>query len=102
MYSYYNLKNSAGPIKRYNKLIEYADFIENKNCICNPVIEKSQSANPNGAFNSRNIRISNTINTPRGGRFQLVNPNGTPLNLNYLGRLEGSPEGGGLKIKNKF
>lgn len=102
MYSYYNLKNRTGPIKKYNKLIEYANYIEYKNCVCEPVIEKSQSANPNGSFNSRNMRISNAINTPQGGRYQLANSNGTPLKLNYLGRLEGSPEGGGKKIKNKF
>jgi hypothetical protein len=102
MYSYYNLKNNTGPIKKYKKLIEYADFVKYENCRCQPEIGKNDSANPNSSYNSRNLRVAQTINATRGGRIQFGNINGTPLPLNYLGRLEGMPGGGGSPIKNKF
>jgi hypothetical protein len=102
MYSYYNLKNNRGPIKKYNKLIEYSNFIEYQNCRCEPEILKNSSANPNGSYNSRNLRVSQTINSTRGGRIQFGDVNGRPISLNYLGRLEGMFGGGGVPLRNKF
>jgi hypothetical protein len=102
MYSYYNLKNNTGPIKKYKKLIEYADFVKYENCVCQPEIGKNESANPNSSYNSRNLRVSQTINTTRGGRIQFGDISSRPLTLNYLGRLEGMSGGGGAPIKNKF
>jgi hypothetical protein len=101
MYSYYNLKNNTGPIKKYKKLIEYASFTEYENCRCQPEIGKSLAANPYASYDSRNLRVSQTINSSRGGRIQFGD-NGKPLKLNYLGRLEGSSGGGGVPVKNKF
>jgi len=102
MYSYLNLKNNTGPIKKYNKLIEYAAYVEYQDCKCKPEIFKKESANPNSSYDSRNLRVSQTINSTRGGRIQFGDINGNPLAFNYLGRLEGMPGGGGTPIKNKF
>jgi hypothetical protein len=102
MYSYYNLKNNRGPIKKYNKLIEYSVYLDYQNCRCQPEILKNESANPYSSYNSRNLRVSQTIKSTRGGRIQFGDINGNPLALNYLGRLEGMPGGGGAPLKNKF
>jgi len=103
MYSYYNLKNNTGPIKKYKKLIEYSSFIEYENCICQPEIGKNASANPNSSNDSKYIRASQIVKTATpGGRIQFGNLNGTPLALNYLGRVEGMAGGGGAPTKNRF
>ena len=103
MYSYYNFKNNTGPIKKYTKLIEYSTFIEYQNCRCQPEIGKNASANPNSSNDSKYIRASQIIRTTTpGGRIQFGNLNGTPLALNYLGRVEGMAGGGGAPLKNRF
>ncbi len=101
MYSYYNLNNNKGPIKKFRKLIEYADYTNYENCQCQPEIGKNLSANPNSSYDSRNLRVSQTISNSRGGSIQ-YGDNGRPLRLNYLGLLEGSSGGGGAPIRNKF
>jgi hypothetical protein len=107
MYSYVNLNqnNAKTPVKKYRQLIEYSAFYNYQNCVCQPEIFKKTSANPNSSNNSRNMRISNTIQTSYGGRpkfYNLENTATTPLTLNYLGRLEGMPGGSGGPIKNRF
>jgi uncharacterized Zn-finger protein len=105
MYSYVNLNqnNSKTPIKKYRQLIEYSNFYQYENCTCKPEIFKKTSTEPNSSNSSRNMRISNTIQSNYGGRPRFIDlTNTAPITLNYLGRLEGMPGGGGSPIKNKF
>jgi hypothetical protein len=52
---------------------------------------------------SNNMRISQVVNNYRGGKTQYGNFYlGQPLNVNYLGRLEGMPGGSGTAPKNRF
>ena len=52
---------------------------------------------------SNNIRTSQIVNYSRGGKIQYGNFYlGQPLNINYLGRMEGMPGGSGEPPKNRF
>jgi hypothetical protein len=96
------------------------DPIKNKrlNCYCPPIESPNYKANRNFNTNyaniSTNIRRSQRLilnghsqqinNVSRwGGQIQFGNFYlGKPLQLNYLGRMEGQPGGGGVPPKNKF
>jgi hypothetical protein len=97
--------NKAPPVKRFKQLIDHAVYGDKQFCYCQPEIFKNSSANPNSSYNARNLRISQTINSFKGGRVQFGNTYLGTFNgfgLNYLGRLEGMPGGSGTPIKNKF
>ena len=52
---------------------------------------------------SNNIRTSQIVNYSRGGKIQYGNFYlGQPLNINYLGRIEGMPGGSGEPPRNRF
>jgi hypothetical protein len=52
---------------------------------------------------SNNIRISQIVNYSKGGKSAYGNFYlGQPLNINYLGRIEGMPGGSGSAPTNKF
>ena len=52
---------------------------------------------------SNNIRTSQIVNYSRGGKTQYGNFYlGQPLNINYLGRMEGMAGGSGSAPKNQF
>ena len=52
---------------------------------------------------SSNIKISQIVRYSNGGKTQYGNFYlGQPLNINYLGRMEGMPGGSGSAPKNKF
>jgi hypothetical protein len=52
---------------------------------------------------SNNARISQIINYSKGGKTQYGNFYlGQPLNINYLGRVEGMPGGSGSSPVNRF
>ncbi len=52
---------------------------------------------------SNNIRTSLIVNLTKGGKTQYGNFYlGQPLNINYLGRMEGMPGGSGKPPKNTF
>lgn len=60
----------------------------------------SQGTNPNV---SKYMLKSQFINSSRGGTIQFGNFYlGQPLTLNYLGRMEGQPGGGGMPPRNNF
>ena len=102
---YYTNPNKAYPVKKYKQVIENAIYGDKQICYCQPEIFKNTSANPNGSYNSRNIRISNIVRNYKGGQLQFGNTylgTTTGVELNYLGRLEGMPGGSGTPIKNKF
>ena len=50
---------------------------------------------------SNNVRISQIVNYSKGGKSQYGNFYlGQPLNVNYLGKMEGMPGGGGSPPRN--
>ena len=52
---------------------------------------------------SNNMRVAQYINTRLGGSTLFGNFYlGEPLSLNYLGRMEGQPGGGGAPLRNRF
>jgi hypothetical protein len=52
---------------------------------------------------SNNIRISQIVQYSKGGKIQYGNFYlGQPLNINYLGRMEGMPGGSGQSPRNTF
>ena len=52
---------------------------------------------------SNNQRIAQIVNYSKGGKSQFGNFYlGQPLNINYLGRMEGMPGGSGMPPKNSF
>jgi hypothetical protein len=52
---------------------------------------------------SNNMRTSQIVNYSKGGTSQFGNFYlGQPLNINYLGRMEGMPGGSGSAPKNSF
>jgi hypothetical protein len=60
----------------------------------------SQGTNPN--MSSKMVK-SQLVNSYRGGTTQFGNFYlGQPLSLNYLGRMEGQPGGGGAPLRNSF
>jgi hypothetical protein len=75
------------------------------NCQCipnkyNKNVLGSDSPSVNVTYNSR---ISQIINSTKGGNVQYGNIYlGQPIDLNYLGRMQGMPGGSGMPIKNKF
>jgi hypothetical protein len=52
---------------------------------------------------SNNVRLSQIVNFSKGGKTQYGNFYlGQPLNINYLGRMEGMPGGSGQPPRNTF
>jgi hypothetical protein len=106
--------NKFNSVKKMNYIIEYNYlFNENKNYDC-----VLQNINTNTNTNTNNLITSYESTSSRMSsnmiKSQLINNNkgGTtqygesylnkPLNINYLGRTEGMPGGGGKPPKNKF
>lgn len=89
------------------KVIKYTDehntILGNQNFICiQPTYDKfvAGSDSPSSRV-SNNIRVSQIIKYSRGGKTQYGNFYlGQPLNLNYLGRMEGMPGGSGKPPSN--
>lgn len=74
-------------------------------CYCqNDKYDKNTpSSNAVSAKVSRSTRITQLVNNSRGGNIQFGNQYlGQPLNVNYLGKMEGMLGGGGTPIKNRF
>jgi len=106
----YTNVNKAPPVKRFKQLIDHAVYADKQNCYCQRDVLKNASADPNSAFLTRNQKIANAVNNNyKGGRLQFgntylgsFNSGFSGFGLNYLGRLEGMPGGGGTPLKNKF
>lgn len=88
------------------KIIKYVDehnILGDQNYVC---IQKTYekfltSSDSSSARVSNNIRISQLVQNTRGGKTQYGNFYlGQPLNVNYLGRMEGMPGGSGSPPKN--
>jgi len=75
----------------------YCQCIQNK---YNKAVPQSNATYPNL---SQQQRIAQTLNAGTGGSTQYGNFYlGQPLTINYLGRTEGQPGGGGMPPKNKY
>lgn len=110
MYSYRSF--TPGASKNTSRMISYVALYnalypnsEKINCYCIPSkFDKNTpgSDSPGSRF-SYNTRISYIINNTKGGKTQFGNFYlGEPLNINYLGRMEGMPGGSGMPPVNRF
>ena len=75
------------------------------NCYCIP--DKYDKNTPGSDSPSAKVsyatRIAQVVNTTKGGKIQYGNFYlGQPLNINYLGRIEGMPGGSGMPPVNRF
>ena len=74
-------------------------------CYCVPnKYDKNTPSSVSSSYKISNYqRISQIINNSKGGNIQFGNFYlGQPLNINYLGRIEGMPGGSGSPPINKF
>ena len=90
-------------VAQYNEI--YGMEGQASTCYCIP--EKFDKNTPGSDSASRRVsyatRISQVIQISKGGKTQYGNFYlGEPLNVNYLGRVEGMPGGGGMPPKNRF
>lgn len=110
MYSYQRFMpgNVVNTSRMINYVAEYNaanPHIFPKSCLC--VSTKYDKNTPGSDSSSTNLsyatRISQIIQTSKGGKSQYGNFYlGQPLNMNYLGRIEGMPGGSGAPPSNKF
>jgi hypothetical protein len=87
----------------YNIL--YAIKGEGNTCYC--VTNKYDKNSPGSDSSSANVsyatRLAQVIQSSKGGKPHYGNSYlGQPLNVNYLGRMEGMPGGSGQSPKNTF
>jgi len=85
----------------YSVLQEQEDIV----CSCYDNVVKKFAPDSQGTSGniSNNMRIAQSIRIPRSGKPQFGNFYlGEPLTLNYLGRMEGQPGGGGMPPRNRF
>jgi hypothetical protein len=90
-------------VAEYNNL--YSDDGKINTCYCIP--NKYDKNTPGSMSSSAKVsyatKIAQTINSAKGGKSQFGNFYlGQPLNINYLGKIEGMPGGSGMPPKNKF
>ncbi len=111
MYSYRQF--TPGGRSNTSRIIYYATEYNNlygadgqsNTCYCIP--DKYDKNTPGSDSSSAKVsyatRIAQVIQSTKGGKSQYGNFYlGQPLNVNYLGRVEGMPGGGGMPPKNRF
>lgn len=110
MYSYKGF--TPGSSKNTSRMISYVSnynalFPNSKqiDCYCIPSkYDKNTPSSDSSSWRvSYNRRIAYIINNTKGGKTQYGNLYlGEPLNINYLGKMEGMPGGSGMPPVNKF
>jgi len=90
-----------------NPIFYYPPFLQQKEIVCNCLnnVQKKFAPSSQGTEGniSQNMLFAQRIRTPRSGSITFGNFYlGEPLSLNYLGRMEGQPGGGGVPIRNQF
>jgi len=83
----------------------FNQYYNPKNCFCIPDnYDKYVVGSDSPSIKvSNKQRIAQIINYSKGGRSEYGNFYlGQPLNVNYLGRMEGMPGGSGMPPKNSF
>lgn len=97
-----NLNNDPlNPVFYYSTSKQQEEIV----CNCYDNIAKKFAPDSQGTSSniSNNMRIAQSIRIPRSGKPQFGNFYlGEPLTLNYLGRMEGQPGGGGMPPRNQF
>ena len=94
-------------IAQYNAAFAANANVEPLNCVCiqdkfYKSLSFAGSDSPSVRI-SNNMRVSQVVNNYKGGKTQYGNFYlGQPLNVNYLGRMEGMSGGSGTAPKNKF
>jgi hypothetical protein len=90
-------------ISQYNAIYGTEGKINTCFCIPNKYDKNTPISDSPSARVSYATRISQLIQSTKGGKVQYGNLYlGEPLNVNYLGRVEGMPGGGGMPPKNRF
>jgi hypothetical protein len=85
--------NAANPNKKHQTCL----------CIPDKFDKNTPGSDSSSARVSKAIKFSQIIQATKGGKIQYGNFYlGEPLNVNYLGRMEGMPGGSGMAPKNKF
>jgi hypothetical protein len=90
-------------VAAYNAL--YPNKAEQINCYCipNKYDKNTPGSDSSSAKVSYATRISQVIQSKKGGNVQYGNFYlGQPLNVNYLGKIEGMPGGSGMPPINRF
>ena len=102
---------TPGGTTNSSRMITYVAEYNNKNpnakipcaCVNNKYDKNLLGSDASSTKVSYNTRVSQIINFSKGGKTQYGNFYlGQPLQLNYLGRNEGMPGGGGMPPLNKF
>lgn len=110
MYSYRNF--TPGGSKNTSRMIYYASIYnelypnsQQSKCYCIPnKFDKNTPGSDSASYKvSSATKISELIKLTKGGKTQYGNFYlGQPLNINYLGRIEGMPGGSGMPPINRF
>lgn len=83
--------------------VMYGTDINTCYCIPNKYDKNTPGSDSPSARVSYATRVSQIVNLSKGGKTQYGNFYlGQPLNVNYLGRVEGMPGGSGMPPKNQF
>lgn len=90
-------------VTQYNDIYGTEGQINTCFCIPNKYDKNTPGANSLSTKNSYATRISTIIRNTKGGKSQYGNFYlGEPLNVNYLGKIEGMPGGSGMPPLNRF
>ena len=92
-------------VTEYNQLYGYTGKGPIKNCYCipNKYDKNTPGSDSPSAKVSHATKIAGIIRNTKGGKSQYGNFYlGQPLNINYLGRIQGMPGGSGMPPTNKF
>jgi hypothetical protein len=109
MYSYQNFTpgSRSNTSRIINYVAEYNAVNPNAITTCYCVPDKYDKNTPGSDSSSAKVskatRLAQVIQSTKGGKIQYGNFYlGEPLNINYLGRVEGMPGGSGKPLTNKF
>jgi hypothetical protein len=98
-----NTSRMINYIAAYNALFPNAEQLTCATCIPDSYDKFVVGSDSPSTRVSNKIRVSQIIKYSRGGTTQYGNFYlGSPLNVNYLGRMEGMPGGSGAPTLNKF
>jgi hypothetical protein len=90
-------------VAQYNEFYGDAGKINTCYCIPNKFDKNTPGSDSSSAKVSYATRIAQVIQSTRGGKTQYGNFYlGQPLNVNYLGRIQGMPGGSGMPPINRF
>jgi len=90
-------------VAEYNAMYGIKGQINTCFCIPNKYDKNTPGSDSSSAKVSYATRIAQVINSKKGGNLHYGNFYlGQPLNINYLGRVEGMPGGSGMPPINRF